>query len=123
MSPSDAPAPAPTSERPPARIRAYGLFPFTRRWYVILQTCCFTAILIALVWLSVAPPDVEAYRKLAAQAPPADRLPIELFAKGLKHARAILLAIGVIGAIETVWMLRKFRAAETRGPQASKRED
>lgn len=103
-----------TSEGGPVKVRAYGLFPFTRRGYMIVQTCCFTALLAAMAWLAIAPPDTAAYRKLAASAPPADRLPIELFAKALDHALVILAVILVLGALETAWMLRRFRMAETR---------
>ena len=99
----------------PVKIRAYGLFPITRRGYVIVQTCCVTAILLAMAWLAIAPPDTDAYRKLAEKAPVTDRPPIEAFAKVLDHAHQILLAILALGAVETVWMLRKFRAAEARG--------
>ncbi len=98
----------------PIRIRAYGLFPISRRAYLILQTCCFTAVLAAIVWLAVAPPDTDAYRKLAETAPVTDRPPIEAFAKVLDHAHTILFAVLALGAVETVWMLCKFRAAATR---------
>jgi len=98
--------------RAPVRVRAYGLFPFTRRGYVVVQTCCFTAILIALVWMLLAPPDTDAYRKLAEKSPPADQLPIEAFATMLENAPVILMGVAALGGLETLWMLRKFRRAE-----------
>ncbi|MEX2186133.1 MAG: hypothetical protein WD875_05030 [Pirellulales bacterium] len=104
----------PNSQKPPVKIRAYGLFPITRRGYAIVQTCCFTAILLAIAWVEIAPPDTDAYRKLAAAAPETDRPPIVMFAKVLDRAQTILLAILGLGVVETVWMLRKFKAAETR---------
>lgn len=97
---------------PPVKIRAYGLLPITRRGYAIVQVCCFTAILAALAWLTFFPPDVDAYRQLAERAPATDRLPMEIFANLLDNARPILLVVLAAGALETVWMLRKFNAAE-----------
>jgi hypothetical protein len=98
----------------PVKIRAYGLLPITHRGYVIVQVCCFTAILLALAWLTLAPPDIDAYRKLAERAPATDQLPLELLAAALDNARMILLVILAVGALESVLMLRKFNAAEAQ---------
>jgi hypothetical protein len=104
--------------RAPVRVRAYGLFPFTRRSYLVVQTCCFTALLIALVWMLLAPPDTDAYRKLAEKSPPADQLPIEAFATMLDNAPAILMGVAALGGIETLFMLRKFGRAEEAANRA-----
>jgi hypothetical protein len=98
-------------QEPPLRIRAYGLFPFTRRGYVIVQTCCFTALAVAMAWVLIAPPDTDAYRKLAEKSSAADRLPIEAFAAMLENAPLILAVIAALGAVETLVMMRKFNAA------------
>lgn len=109
-----------SNEKPinsPVKIRAYGLLPITRRAYTIVQICCFTAILAALAWMTIAPPDAEAYRQLAARAPETDQLPLEAFAAVLDNARMILLVVLAVGVLETLWMLRRFEAAEVRASQ------
>jgi hypothetical protein len=98
----------------PVKIRAYGLLPITRRGYLIVQICCFTAILVALAWLTIAPPDIDAYRKLAERAPETDQLPLELLATALENARLVLLVVLAVGVLESVLMMRKFNAAEDR---------
>lgn len=101
-----------STRRAPVRVRAYGLFPFTRRSYAIIQLSCFTAIAIAIAWVLIAPPDTSAYRKLAEKSPPEEQMPIEAFATMLDNAPVILMGVAALGGLETLLMLRKFRKAE-----------
>jgi hypothetical protein len=102
------------------KIRAYGLIPITRRAYLILQTCCFTALFLAFAWIAVSPPDAGLFRAKAANADPAVRAPIEWFAAALDQAGWILLGIIAFGVLETFWMLRKFRIAEAEAAAAER---
>jgi hypothetical protein len=94
------------------KVRAYGLLPITKRAYLRVQTCCLSALAIALLWVALAPPDSSVYYRLADAAEPTEEAPIRIFAMLLDNALWILLAAALLGVVETWWMLRRFRAAE-----------
>jgi hypothetical protein len=91
--------------------------------YLRIQIVCFAVLIAGFLWLSIRPPDVSRARESLALAKmgavttspePLDfTIPIltaYLFA--VEHGRWFFAGAMLLGAAETMWMLRRYRQAE-----------
>jgi hypothetical protein len=114
----------------PIRIRTTLYARLSKRAYLRIQIICFALLIAGFIWLSIRPPDLERTRETLALAVmgAATRPPepydytIEIFKAyifAVQHGRWILVGAMLLGAAETVWMLRRYRIAERQAKDSA----
>jgi len=95
MNPYEPPTAAPEGQRQPVKVKAYGLIPMTRNFYLALQILLAVAAVVALV----------AIRPFLA-------VPGHALGFINDYFMTIIIVVLVLEGIETAVMLSRFRKAE-----------
>jgi hypothetical protein len=107
----------------PIRIRTTLYARLSKPAYLRIQIACFALLLAGFIWLSIRPPDMSRAREALALAKmgavtttpePYDfTIPIlTAYVFAVEHGRWFLAGAMLLGAAETLWMLRRYRVAE-----------